>query len=102
MAPTRFDGVGTGSAAAAERPLDPAKFRDPEVTATGQPRASVRLRRLRTLWFNTGTLCNLTCRNCYIDSSPKNDSLAYLTAAEVRDYLDEIERERLGTEEIGF
>ena len=29
-----------------------------------------RCRSLETLWFNTGTLCNLTCRNCYIESSP--------------------------------
>jgi MoaA/NifB/PqqE/SkfB family radical SAM enzyme len=54
------------------------------------------------LWFNTGTLCNLTCRNCYIESSPTNDRLVYLSATEVAEYLDEIEREGLGTEEIGF
>jgi hypothetical protein len=88
--------------AAAERALDRAKFRDPLLTAKGETRATVALRRLRTLWFNTGTLCNLTCRNCYIESSPKNDSLVYLTAAEVAEYLDEIEHDRLGTEEIGF
>jgi molybdenum cofactor biosynthesis enzyme MoaA len=45
---------------------------------------------------------NLTCQNCYIASSPKNDRLAYLTAAEVPRYLDEIEQRRLGTELIGF
>jgi uncharacterized Fe-S cluster-containing radical SAM superfamily protein len=94
-----------GSEAAAvspERPLDPAKFRDPRVTAKGERRAWVTLKRLRTLWFNTGTLCDLTCRNCYIEASPKNDRLQYLTSAEVVEYLDEIERDRLGTEEIGF
>ena len=85
-----------------EHPLDPAKFRDPRTTAKGEPRATVALRQLRTLWFNTGTLCNLTCRNCYIESSPKNDSLVYLTGAEVAQYLDEIERDGLGTGEIGF
>ncbi len=83
-------------------PLDPRKFRDPLVTATGERRAVVGLRWLRTLWFNTGTLCNLTCRNCYIKSSPTNDDLVYLSAAEVAQYLDEIEGEGLGTEEIGF
>src|SRR5712691_9019784 len=67
-----------------------------------EPRARVALRRLRTLWFNTGTLCNIACRNCYIESSPKNDRLVYLTRGEVADYLDEIERGRWGTEEIGF
>ncbi len=40
------------------RPLDPLKVRDPCLTAKGEPRASVALEALRTLWFNTGTLCN--------------------------------------------
>ena len=84
------------------RPLDTAKFRDPIVTAKGETRAAVALRALETLWFNTGTLCNLTCRNCYIESSPRNDRLSYLTAAEVDTYLDEIERDRLPTRLIGF
>jgi hypothetical protein len=82
--------------------LDPAKFRDPHRTARGEPRATVALRRLETLWFNTGTLCNLTCHNCYIESSPRNDRLAYLTRAEVAGYLDEIARDRLPTSLIGF
>jgi len=84
------------------RPLDPAKFRDPVVTAQGERRASVALKTLSTLWFNTGTLCNITCRSCYIESSPRNDRLAYLTAAEVVDFLDEIAALGLGTAEIGF
>lgn len=82
--------------------LDPAKFRDPLRTAKGEPRAQVGLTRLETLWFNTGTLCNLTCANCYIESSPKNDALVYLTHAEVMGFLDEISREGLPTREIGF
>lgn len=82
--------------------LDPAKFQDVLVTAKGEQRALVELRSLETLWFNTGTLCNLTCRNCYIESSPRNDRLVYLTAAEVSSYLGEIERDRLGTRLIGF
>ena len=67
--------------------LDPRKFQDPFVTAKGEPRARVALKSLDTLWFNTGTLCNLTCRHCYIESSPKNDRLVYLTAAQVRDHV---------------
>jgi hypothetical protein len=82
--------------------LDPTKFRDPFTTAQGDPRAAVALRALETLWFNTGTLCNLTCRNCYIESSPRNDRLTYLTLAEVETYLDEITRDRLPTKLIGF
>ena len=82
-------------------PLDPAKFVDPDVTADGSPRASVRLTGIRTLWFNTGTLCNLTCANCYIESSPTNDRLSYLGLAEVIRYLDELEA-GWQAEEIGF
>jgi uncharacterized Fe-S cluster-containing radical SAM superfamily protein len=72
-------------------PLDPAKFKNPDRTAKGERRAMVALTRLETLWFNTGTLCNITCANCYIESSPTNDRLAYLTAAEMASYLDEAE-----------
>jgi uncharacterized Fe-S cluster-containing radical SAM superfamily protein len=82
--------------------LDPRKFRDPFITAKGERRAQVALKSLDTLWFNTGTLCNLTCQHCYIESSPKNDRLVYLTAAEVADYLDEIETGDFPTSLIGF
>ncbi|HEX6441655.1 MAG TPA: radical SAM protein [Stellaceae bacterium] len=82
--------------------LDPRKFQHPLVTANGDRRARVALRGLDTLWFNTGTLCNLTCHNCYIESSPKNDRLVYLTAGEVEAYLDEIAALGLGTRLIGF
>ncbi len=82
--------------------LDGAKFRDPDVTADGARRASVALDALRTLWFNTGTLCNITCRNCYIESSPTNDRLAYLPLADVVRFLDEIAETGLPTREIGL
>ena len=82
--------------------LDPSKFQDPFVTAQGEKRAHVVLKALQTLWFNTGTLCNLTCQHCYIESSPKNDRLVYLTAAEVAEYLDEIDACALPTSLIGF
>jgi pyruvate-formate lyase-activating enzyme len=82
--------------------LDPRKFRDPDVTTAGEKRAQVALKSLDTLWFNTGTLCNLTCHHCYIESSPRNDRLVYLSAAEVGRYLDELARLRLGTRLIGF
>src|SRR5436190_17313271 len=82
--------------------LDPRKFQDPFLTATGERRAHVPLRALETLWFNTGTLCNLTCHHCYIESSPRNDRLVYLSAEEVGAYLDGIERLHLGTGLIGF
>ena len=82
--------------------LDPAKFGDPDTTAMGEARASVALQKLDTLWINTGTLCNITCVNCYIESSPTNDRLVYITAAETRGLLDEIAELGLPTTEIGF
>ena len=63
--------------------LDPRKFRDPLVTASGERRAHVALKSLDTLWFNTGTLCNLTCGHCYIESSPRNDRLVYLSRTHI-------------------
>jgi sulfatase maturation enzyme AslB (radical SAM superfamily) len=78
------------------------KFSDPRVTAKGEERATVALHALDTLWFNTGTLCNITCAHCYIESSPKNDRLAYLSLEDVTRYLDEIERDGLPTKLIGF
>jgi len=78
------------------------KFRDPDWTASGERRAQVPLQALRTLWINTGSLCNIECRNCYIESSPENDRLVYMTRAEVAAFLDEIAREALPTREIGF
>lgn len=83
-------------------PTSAGKFVDPDWTAKGEVRASVSPTGLRTLWFNTGSLCNITCDGCYIESSPTNDRLAYLSQADVRRYLDEIARERLSVDEIGF
>ncbi len=82
--------------------LDPAKFCDPEVTVPGKRRAAVALRRLETLWFNTGTLCNIECLHCYIESSPRNDRLEYIKRAEVAVYLEEIAALDLPTREIAF
>ena len=82
--------------------LDPGKFRDPFLTAKGEERAEVALTKPETLWFNTGTLCNIECVNCYIESSPKNDALVYLTTAEVEDYLDQLDVRDWRVREIGF
>ncbi len=78
------------------------KFQDPDRTAAGETRARVPLTRLEVLWINTGTLCNIACANCYIESTPYNDRLVYIRRAEVSAYLDEIEALGLGTRTIGF
>ena len=51
------------------------KFQDPQLTAKGERRAEVALNDPETLWFNTGTLCNIACESCYIESSPTKDAL---------------------------
>ena len=76
------------------------KFQHHDVTRDGAKRASIPFTGLQTLWVNTGTLCNIECAHCYIESSPTNDRLSYLTAAEFAPYL--CEAEAMGACEIGF
>ena len=80
----------------ADRPLG--RFEHPEITAKGEERARVRWEGLKTLWFNTGSLCNIECANCYIASSPTADHFVYLTPADMAPFLDEID----GSVEIAF
>ena len=83
-------------------PANLGKFEHPDITADGSTRAKVSLENPQTLWFNTGTLCNIECANCYIESSPSNDRLVYITAAEVDAYLDQLEARNWKVREIGF
>ncbi|MDC1096722.1 radical SAM protein [Pelagibacteraceae bacterium] len=78
------------------------KFKNPITTADGSTRAFIEAKKIKTLWFNTGTLCNIECKNCYIESSPKNDRLVYITFEEVKLFIDEAIDKNLGTKEIGF
>ncbi|NKB27479.1 MAG: radical SAM protein [Rhodobacteraceae bacterium] len=78
------------------------KFDHPFITAKGEERARVALTDPQTLWFNTGTLCNIECVNCYIESSPSNDRLVYITTDEVVAFLDQLEARKWGVREIGF
>ncbi len=82
--------------------LDPQKFQNPRVTAKGEKRAQVFFKSLDTLWFNTGSQCNIECANCYIASSPTADHFIYLTPEDVAPYLDEIDDMGLGKIEIAF
>jgi len=82
--------------------IDQSKFKDPFVTAKGETRASVPWDQLKTLWLNTGSLCNIECANCYIESSPTADHFSYLRVDEIIPYLDEIDAMDLGKVEIGM
>ena len=78
------------------------KFNNLTLTAEGKARAFIEAKNLKTLWFNTGTLCNLTCKNCYIESSPTNDRLSYLSFDEYLKFMNEAKEEGLNLLEIGF
>jgi sulfatase maturation enzyme AslB (radical SAM superfamily) len=56
--------------------------------ATAAPK--VPLLALDTVWFQVaGTLCNLSCKHCFISCSPTNNAHEIMTRREVRRYLDE-------------
>jgi len=83
-------------------PIDPKKFQDPRITAKGEKRASVFFKKLKTLWFCSGSQCNIECENCYIKSSPTADHFVYLTPDDMEPYLDEIDDMGFGNIEIAF
>ena len=50
----------------------------------------VPLKKLETLWMQVGgTLCNLECTHCFISCGPKNDTIAMMTLAQVKERLEE-------------
>jgi len=77
------------------------KFDDPVYTANGELRAVVPFSGLKTLWINTGTLCNLSCANCYIESTPLNDRLVYMPRSEAYRFMEEAAA-HISATEIGF
>ena len=77
-------------------------FSNKYYTKEGKDRAFVNFTSLQTLWFNTGTLCNISCKNCYIESSPLNDNLLPLTHKEVCKYLNEIKNNNISCKSIGI
>ena len=78
------------------------KFQHITKTATQKDRAFVAFNSLKTLWINTGTLCNLECKNCYIKSSPRNDRFVYITLEDIQPYLSEINTNHSSAAEIAF
>ncbi len=77
-------------------------FLNKNFTSDGKPRAYVKLNKIENLWFNTGTLCNLKCNDCYIESSPTNKNLQYINLKEVKKYIKEIKDNNFGTKYVGL
>jgi molybdenum cofactor biosynthesis enzyme MoaA len=78
------------------------KFTQKYTTKEGQDRAYIKFTGLKTLWFNTGTLCNLSCEGCYIESSPINNKLLYLDLKDVEKYLEQMKIDNLSCDNIGI
>ncbi|HET9233344.1 MAG TPA: radical SAM protein [Candidatus Eisenbacteria bacterium] len=71
-----------------------------DVPVPGRP-VRITLRRLTSLWFQvTGFLCNLECKHCLVDSSPRNNTMPFLDRTTVQSYL--AEAESMGVKEIYF
>jgi uncharacterized Fe-S cluster-containing radical SAM superfamily protein len=79
-----------------------APFCSPDITAQGKRRAEVSFVQLKTLWVMTGTLCNIACTHCYIESSPENNRLSYITPSDLAPYLEEVAALAPDPIEIGF
>ncbi len=78
------------------------KFEHPTICLDGSTRAQVHLKNLDTLWINTGTLCNISCANCYIESTPTNDRLSYISFSEFAEALEQLEQFGHKPKQLGF
>jgi len=69
---------------------------DPE----GNPRGYIQPKRLKELWFHTGTVCNLRCSFCLEGSKPGDNRLNAITLGEVKPFIEEAVL--LGAEQFSF
>lgn len=69
-------------------------------TSKAEPRGYIDPRRLRELWFHTGTACNLRCPDCYEHAAPGDQRLECPTFDDVKPFLDEAVA--LGVEQFSF
>lgn len=69
-------------------------------TSGGEPRGYIQPKRLRELWFHTGTTCNLRCPFCLEGSKPGDNRINAITFDEARPFIDEALT--LGCEQFSF
>tara|TARA_Y100000310_G_C20702969_1_gene831810 strand:+ start:11264 stop:12187 length:924 start_codon:yes stop_codon:yes gene_type:complete len=55
---------------------------------------------LDDLWFMVGSRCNLSCKHCYVASSPTNDTLQQITVEDIKPFL--AEAKEFGVKHIYF
>ena len=69
-------------------------------TSKAEPRGYIDPRRLRELWFHTGTACNLRCPDCFEHSAPGDQRLESPTFDDLRPFIGEAVA--LGIEQLSF
>lgn len=69
-------------------------------TSKGEPRGYIEFDRLKELWFNTGTICNLSCPDCFEGSGPGVHRLGMITFQEAKPLIDEAVE--LGVQQFSF
>ncbi|MCP4745421.1 MAG: radical SAM protein [Desulfobacteraceae bacterium] len=58
-------------------------------TSKGEPRGYIDFAQLKELWFHTGTVCNLSCPDCFERSGPGVHRLDLICLQDVKPYIDE-------------
>lgn len=74
----------------------PAWLFDPQ----GNPRGYIQPKRIKELWFHTGTICNLRCSFCLEGSKPGDNRLNPITRTDVEPFIQEALA--LGAEQFSF
>src|SRR5210317_1347886 len=69
-------------------------------TPSGISRGYIQPKRLKELWFHTGTTCNLRCPFCLEGSKPGDNRINPLTLDDARPFVDEALE--LGVEQFSF
>ena len=69
-------------------------------TSKGDPRGYIQPKRIRELWFHTGTTCNLRCPFCLEGSKPGDNRINAITFEDAKPFIDEALE--MGCEQFSF
>jgi len=69
-------------------------------TKKGEPRGYIQPRRIRDLWFHTGTTCNLRCPFCLEGSKPGDNRIQSIRFEDAKPFIDEALG--MGVEQFSF
>lgn len=69
-------------------------------TSKGDSRGYIEFDKLKELWFNTGTICNLSCFDCFEGSGPGVHRLQMITFNDAKPLIDEAVE--LGVKQFSF